>query len=233
MATNTAISDPQVPVTNGADSSSPSPPPPSSYDTDELSLVQLVRFFLRHWPFICGMALAAGFTAAFYMALSVPRIYEASATLVIVSPQLSSGLKPPTLTMQGYQKLLESDAVLADTKKRLVQQGVLLEKDALHLRGNVETRIFVSAQSETTSLAPMLQTVARGKSSEQAAAIANTWAQVFLERIHELMVGTTSAAVQFIEAQYPQAQDQLTQTESERNSEANKFQKSYDSLATA
>src|SRR5215813_4978124 len=164
MATTAAVSDHQVPVTNGVDPTSPLPI--HGYDTEDLSLVQLVRFFLRHWALIGGMALVAGFTAALYMAFSVPRTYEASATLVIVSPQFSSEFKPPTLTVQGYQKLLESDAVLAETKKRLVQQRVLAAGDTLRLRGNVETRIFVSAQSETTSLAPMLQTVARGQSAE-------------------------------------------------------------------
>ena len=119
MATNAAVADHQVPVANGIEP--PSPPPPYRSDTDELSLVQLVRFFLRHWRLIAGMALAAGVTAAFYMAVSATHTYEASATLVIVSPSFSSGLKPPTLTVQGYQKLLESDAVLAEAKKRLLQ----------------------------------------------------------------------------------------------------------------
>jgi capsular polysaccharide biosynthesis protein len=230
MATNAAAADAQVPLTNGAEP--PSPPPPAyGGETEELALVQVVRLFLRHWRLICGMALAAGFSAALYLALFVPRTYEASATLVIVSPPLSSELKPPTLTVQGYQKLLESDAVLAETKRRLAQQGVLAERETPHVGGNVETRIFVAAKSETTSLAPMLQAIGRGKSAEQAAAIVNTWAQVFLGRTHELMTGTTSAAVQFIDAQYPQVQDQLAQAETERDSTANEFQKRYDGLA--
>src|SRR5207248_5043422 len=125
------------------------------------------------------------------------------------------------------------DAVRSEAKKRPVQRSVLSEGSTLQLRGNVDTRIFVSAQSETTSLAPMLQTIARGKTSEQAAAIANTWVQVFLERTHELMAGTTSAAVQFIDEQYPQAQAQLIQTESERDTAANEFQKRHDSLGAS
>src|SRR5262245_49443274 len=166
------------------------------------------------------------------MAFSVPHTYEASATLVIVSPQISSELKPPTLTVQGYQKLLESDAVLAETKKRLGQQHVLTEKDTLGLGGNVETHIFISLRSDTTSLAPMLQTVARGQSAEQAAAIANTWDQVFLERTRELMAGTTSAAVQFIDAQYPQARADVARLENEKATATNDFQKRYDEAAT-
>src|SRR5262249_26032146 len=145
MATNAAVSDSQIPVANGVEPPSP-PPLTSSGETDEFNFVQVVRFFLRHWRLIAGLALATGFTAALYMASSVPHTYEASATLVIVSPSFSSKLKPPTLTVQGYQKLLESDAVLAETKKRLLQQRVLAAGDTLRLHGNVETRIFVSAQ---------------------------------------------------------------------------------------
>ena len=123
--------------------------------------------------------------------------------------------------------------MLAETKKRLVQQSVLTEDDTLYLGNEVETRIFVSRQSETTSLAPMLQAVARGGCTpEQAAAMANTWAQVFLDRTHELMAGTTSASVQFIDAQYPQARDLLAQLENERLQTANEFQKRYDEAST-
>jgi len=109
----------------------------------------------------------------------------------------------------------------------------LTEDDTLYLGNEVETRIFVSRQSETTSLAPMLQAVARGgRTPEQAAAMANTWAQVFLDRTHELMAGTTSASVQFIDAQYPQAPDLLAQLENERLQTANEFQKRYDEAST-
>ena len=231
MATNAAIPDQQPSAINVAEPNGQQPPT-YAYEPDELNLAQIVRFFLRHWRLICGSALAAGLTAALSMALFVSRTYEASATLVIVSPKLSSELKPQTLTVQGYQKLLESDAVLAETKKRLVQQSVLTEDDTLHLGNAVETRIFVSRQSETTSLAPMLQTVARGKTPDQAAAMANTWAQVFLDRTHELMAGTTSASVQFIDAQYPQARDLLAQLENEQLQTANEFQKRYNEAST-
>jgi len=105
MATNAAIPDQQASAINGVEPNSQQPPT-YTYESDELNLVQIVRFFLRHWRLICGSALAAGLTTALSMALFVSRTYEASATLVIVSPKLSSELKPPTLTVQGVSEAL-------------------------------------------------------------------------------------------------------------------------------
>src|SRR5215813_6332542 len=85
MATNAAAAASQDPLTNGVESPSP-PPLPYSGETNELTFVQVVRLFLRHWHLIGATALAAGLTAALYLTLSVPRTYEASAVLVIVSP---------------------------------------------------------------------------------------------------------------------------------------------------
>src|SRR2546429_6588146 len=51
------------------------------------------------------------------------------------------------------------------------------------VREELETRIFVSRFSETTTLAPMIQVAARGKTPATAATAANTWAEVFLQRV--------------------------------------------------
>ena len=93
------------------------------YQGGELSFADVVAFFQRHWRLIFGTAFAAGFLTGLVVILFVPRSYEASATLVIVPPKFASDLKPSTLTVQGYQQLLESDAVIAETRRRLVAKG--------------------------------------------------------------------------------------------------------------
>ncbi len=198
----------------------------------EVEFADIVRFFRRNWRLIFGLAAAAGILTALIVLVFVPRKWEASATLVIVPPKFTSDLKPSTLTVQGYQKLLESDAVIAEARQRLIAKGVLDEDDPLRLEKELETRIFVSRRAEETSLAPMVQAVARGKTAESAAAIANTWAQVFLERVRELMAGSTSVSVQFIEQQYPQARERLAQLEDERVNTVNTYQRRFDEAAT-
>jgi uncharacterized protein involved in exopolysaccharide biosynthesis len=55
---------------------------------------------------------------------------------------------------------------------------------------------------------------------------------VFVERTHELMGGTTSATVQYIETQYPDVRDGLTKLEDQRLLTANELQRKYDQRAT-
>ncbi len=200
--------------------------------SDEITFAEIVAFFRRHAALIFGSALGAGVLTALAVILFVPPTYEASATLVVVPPPLTSELKPSTLTVQAYQKLLESDAVVADARRRLEREGVLRAGDRLRVGKELETRIFVSRRAEETTLAPMLQAVARAATGEAAARTANVWSEVFLERVRELVAGTTSAAVQFIEEQYPQARERLTALEEDRVAAANDFQRRFDTAAT-
>jgi uncharacterized protein involved in exopolysaccharide biosynthesis len=194
-------------------------------------LADLVRFFRRNWRLVFGAALLAG-AATGVVVLILGRQYEAVATLVIVPPTVRSDLKPPTLSVQSYQEILESDAVIGEARKRLIEKGTLPADKLLRLGHELQTRIFVSRRAEDTALAPMLQAVARGRTGEQAAVIANTWAAVFVERTHELMGGTTSATVQYIETQYPDVRDGLTKLEDQRLLTANELQRKYDQRAT-
>src|SRR5262249_50562465 len=155
--------------------------------------------------------------------LLVPRTYEGSATLVLVSPKVLSDLKPASLTVQGYQKLLEADAVIEETRSRLLKSGVLQPGDLFRLRDELETRIFVSRFSESTTLAPMIQVVARAKTADNAAKIANTWAEVFLNRVRDLMAGSTSSQVKFVDEEYPKSRDRLVQLEGDRLAAAKEF----------
>jgi uncharacterized protein involved in exopolysaccharide biosynthesis len=199
---------------------------------DDISLATVTQFFKRYWLLIVGTGLVAGVLTVVAIAVLVPPMYEASATVVIVPLKFSSELKPQTLTVQGYQKLLESDAVVAGTKARLVESGKVDPRTKLRVGENLRTRIFVSRRSEETELAPMIQVIARFDAPETAADVANTWAEVFLERTRELMGGTTSATVLFIDQQYPQAKQELADLEADRVRTENDFQKQCNEIQT-
>ncbi len=208
------------------------PQRPATDTYDELTFADIVAFFSRNWKLIFGASLVFGAVTAAYVLAFVHHAYEASATLVVIPSKFASELKPSILTVQGYRALLESDAVIAETKRRLVEKGTLRPQDTLSLGAGIETRVFFRRGDEAP-LAPMLQAVARGASGEAAAAIANTWAEVFVERTRELMAGTTSSTVQFIDAQYPLAQARTAEMEDQRVTAINALQKRYDDAATA
>ena len=204
----------------------------SDYQGRELSFADIVAFFQRHWRLIFGTAFLAGVVVGLLVILFVGHAYEASATLVIVPPKFASDLKPNTLTVQGYQQLLESDAVIAEARRRLIARGVLRPDDLLRLGREIDTKIFASRRAEETVLAPMLQAVARGRSGEQAAAIANEWASVFLERTRQLMAGPTSATVELIDKQYPEARSAVERLEQQRNEAQTDLQRRLDQAKT-
>jgi len=199
---------------------------------EAVSLTEIVRFFQRRALLIFGTGLATGAVTIGAILLFLPHIYEASAMLIIVPSRFSSDLKPQTLTVQGYQKLLESDAAVADTKRRLVDSGTLEPDERLRLGHELDTQIFVSRRSEETELAPMIVARARTADPDTAAELANAWAEVFLELAHELMGGTTSATVRFIDEQYPLAKQELIDLENKMVLIENGFQERFDSAET-
>jgi len=193
------------------------------FDEDIPSLADLVRFLIRHWWVLGSCALAGGLAVSLAVAFLLPEKYEASATLVVVPPRFSSSLKPEALTVQGYQRLLESDAVIGETVRRLIEQGVIEEGKGLSLGEQLSSRIFVSRLSEATSLAPVIEAQGKSRDPEEAAIIANTWSAVFLDRLNDLMTGSLLPSLDFINQHYEQQLAEVEGLEKERLALADDF----------
>jgi len=196
----------------------------------ENGLATAARLVIRYYKMILGATIGMGVAAGLLVLLLVPRTYESSATLVLVSPKVSSDLKATGLTVQGYQRLMESDAVIEETRQRLIAKGHWQGHETLRLKEDLETRIFVARYSETTTLAPMLQVVAKSTTPDRAAAAANTWAEVFLVWVGNLMAGSTGSQVKFVEEEYPKSQARLKQLEEEQLAVAKDFRRQLDEL---
>ena len=189
---------------------------PEPYPPNQITLGDLIAMCRRSWKAVVVGAVVVGTMVLLAMLFIVPPQYEASAVLVVVQPTFSSELEPATLTVQGYQRLLESDAVIAETTRRLTGDGVLGPSASLRLGAEIHSRIFVSSRSEENELAPMIEATSRWSDAETAAEITNTWSAVFLEQVRQLMGGTTSTTVQFVDAQYRLAKSDLTTLEEQR-----------------
>jgi uncharacterized protein involved in exopolysaccharide biosynthesis len=150
--------------------------------------------------------------------------------LVLVPPTFSSSLIPQSFPLKGYQEILESDAVIVGTQQRLKESDTESIPDTLTLGEDLETRIFVSRRSEETELAPVIQVTARCREPQCAAAIANTWTEVFLELMQEVMGRTTSNAVEFVSLQFTQTKDDLARLEAELDAIEDDYEQRRDSL---
>lgn len=197
----------------------------------ELSISDLIGFFLKYWLWIILPGVVTGAAVfCFYSFFRTP-LYETSALLIVVPPRFSSDLKPPVLTIQAYRNLLESDAVLGETKARLIKNKKWPAHRELRIGEMLETRIFVSRLREETSLAPMLELVARDSTPAGAESVANTWAGVFIEKTRELVKGSTSTTVDLLFEKFPAASIELQELERNRTEAANIYQRQYDAAA--
>ncbi len=203
------------------------------YQGDELSFADIVAFFQRHWRLIFGTAFAAGLLTGLVVILFVGHGYEAATTLIIVPPKFASDLKPSHVDGPGVSTASRVGRGHRRGQKAASRRGVLRSSDLLRLGIEIDTKIFSSRRAEETVLAPMLQAIARSDTGQKAAEIANTWAKVFLERTADLITGTTSSSVQFIDQQYPLVRDSLVKIEDERVTLADEFQKHYDDAVAA
>jgi uncharacterized protein involved in exopolysaccharide biosynthesis len=193
-----------------------------------LDLAEVLRFFRRHGLLVFGVAAAAAAITIVAVLWVLPPTYEASATLLVVPPTFASQLKPPALSVQGYQRLLESDVVIAETNRRLIQQGVLEEDQALAIGEQLQTRIFVSRRAEETSLAPVIEATAFASKPEEAAAVANAWVEAFLAHSRQLVAGSTLPTIEFIEDQYHTHDERLKKLGEDRAAQANDYQERLD-----
>lgn len=210
----------------------PDPTPFPRPQEVDATLAAAVSFIRRNALLVFGCAGIAAVATAVALSFFIQPSYEAAATLVVAPPTFKSELKPPALSVQGYQRILESDAVIAETLHRLVTDGVLGAGEDLRLGRDLKTRIFVSRRAEETALAPVIEAVGYGQTADRAAAIANTWSAVFLERTRSLLMDNVTPTLKLIEDQYHSEREKLKDLNRDRRGVATQYQERLDALAT-
>lgn len=198
-----------------------------------LTLTDVIRFGRRQILLFLLVPIFAVVVSLLAMWLLVPPKYEASATLVVTERKFASELKPPELPVQGYVTLLESTAVIAQTVERLRQTKIIRDNDSLALDDELESRTFISQRGPETPLAPTIEVVAYGKTAKQAAAIANTWADVFLNRAQLLQHNTISPTIDVIEQEYSKEKEYLEELEQAWLHTAKEYQERIDKTKTS
>jgi len=181
---------------------------------DEWTAADGIRFMHHYRWLISGWGLGLGVAGAVASLVLITPEFEASATVVVSPPPVNSTISPHTLSVQSYQRLIESDAVVADLRARLMMSGDLDATAPLQVGNQLSTALYLSKKDEGVSLAPMLQLSARNHDAERAARIANAWAEVFFARVRSLTAGTTDSSVAFVDQQFQQLRTQLAAAES-------------------
>ncbi|MFH0939344.1 MAG: hypothetical protein V1899_08700 [Planctomycetota bacterium] len=142
---------------------------------DDLTLVDILLFARRRWLVICTPALIATVTIAVIATMRAP-VYQSTAILDVPSettPELKRFLPTP----QAYLLVLESPTTKKELACRLKAKQVMSDNANYVLRARI------------TAAAPlaMLEITAESSTAAAPAAIIEEWAELFQERIRQII----------------------------------------------
>ncbi len=188
---------------------------------DEIDLREYVRVLIRRKKVILVVLLLC-VILAFVASLFLPKLYEATAAIMIMPSKLQGVLSPtlmsldvgkidiegtqlaerkPTMSIPTHQKLLKSSAVLERLAGKLdlatVNGGMPLE------------RFFRQLKVESAADTSVLELVVLNEDPREAQQIAGTWADEYMAYSMELISGEIKGSRDFINEQFEEAQKNL------------------------
>lgn len=143
--------------------------------------------------------------------------YEAAATVLVLPPDFSSSLRPGSIGVEGYRTLMESDAVLAETSRKLASEGYPEVADLQTLREHLSSTIFTATRGQPQVLAPLIEAHARAATAQLAQTMAEAWLESFFAASGAMMTDQIDAAISLVKAQYEQKRAQVAEREGERD----------------
>ncbi|MGB9873085.1 MAG: GumC family protein [Anaerolineae bacterium] len=175
---------------------------------EEIDLRAYVLVLLKYWKWILGTTLAAA-VVALVVSFLLPPTYEATALVVIKQPQYVMQFDPrfETLTQQpaykAYPDLAEGDEVLESLFVRLNPRPADVET----LR-DLQERVKAKAGTDPS----IVRLTVRSRDPQEAAHIANLWAELFVEHANRVY-GASDEELRQMEAQLAQARAELEAAE--------------------
>ena len=157
----------------------------------------------RKWIIVAGTVAAAAGT--FLVSLAMPRQYTTLATVFVTPPTLENDLKPEPFSVEGFERLADSDFIKNRVAQDLRQKKVLGPDEGA---GRLDTVIYPSKEPQKPFL-PIIGLQVVGYSPEKVQAAANTWAMVLVEEEARISAIGKSGAVDFVLQEFPKASSQL------------------------
>jgi uncharacterized protein involved in exopolysaccharide biosynthesis len=178
---------------------------------DEIDLRQYIEVLLKRWKWIVALTLIAALTAAAISFFVLRPTYEASALVLITSPRYQLRFDPRLETVsdietasKAYPSLAMSDDLLQKVLGVLNASLPENERTLQVLRGKVSA----GAGADPS----LLELKVTNGDPGQAAHIANTWAEQYVEYVNELY-GRRSEDVVFFSDQLESARNVLEASE--------------------
>lgn len=177
---------------------------------EEIDLREYVLVLLRYWKWIVGGAAIAA-VVALVVSFLLPPTYEATALVAVTKPRYVMQFDPRFETLNDIQPNYKAYPELAASDEILQELLGALNP----LPEDIETLQDLQKKVEAESGADpsIVRLTVRHRDPQEAARIANAWAELFVERANELYGGQGEAEVQFFEAQLERAEAELEAAE--------------------
>jgi uncharacterized protein involved in exopolysaccharide biosynthesis len=176
-------------------------------------LLQLISLLKKKFILLGGGALFCGILAA-VISLTLPEVYEAQSTLLIMPQKFQEDIQQQqqSYTPITYQNLL----MTKDMAKQIIDRLKLKNMKIEQLLESLKTEVVMEERGlNQRSYSPIIKLIARGKTPQQAALIANTWAELFVEQNGMLTSRESELSYDFLTSQFTQTTTALQEAEAQ------------------
>ena len=187
--------------------------------SEEIGFRELRALVRRSWKLVLACALLPPIALFVYLNFVAPDTYSATASLLI---QDLAEAERSTGSVDVYKALLASDSILDETRRRLVAAGSLGENDQLLMGRNLllvvdeaPNRLSLLAARQVDQMA-VIRLQALDQDPQTAAAVANAWAEVFIERSRPMTRSSISSRQPVLDDELPGIRQQIEKVETER-----------------
>lgn len=180
-------------------------------DVIEIDLRKIILTLFRYRFWITGFGLLAGLAVFLFFFLQ-PRMYEATAVIALTKPRYIPNFDPryQTVTTTTLTNKVAMDVARSDEIAIYVfDSWNEPDKELSQRRAFRENNMIAKAGSDPS----VITLTIRVKSPEEAARLANLWAQRVVERLNTLYSGQDQSQLTFFEAQIAIAQQNLRKAE--------------------
>jgi len=186
---------------------------------EEIDLRPYLEALFKRWYWIVGVAIVAG-VASFVLSSLLPPTYEATALIVVTSPQqvvlyslTQDTFDPNFSSVDEAMPLLRSYPELAISDEIMQQLLSNLDLPTLEIEGVDELRRILQAESGDDP--SLLRLTAQYKDAQTATTIANTWAALFVPWVNNTYGVINDQRLRFFEMQLSNVINDVEQAESE------------------
>lgn len=177
---------------------------------DEIDLRQYFDVLIRQWKWIVGLTVLAA-AVALGVSFLIPPTYEATALVVVTRPRYQLQFDPRIETLTQPQQPYKAYPELAASDDLVAQ--VVAATDGRQTAEDRELSAFRERLSAEAGADPSLvRLTASSDDPQQAQAVANTWAGLYVSYVNELYQ-QRSSDVAFFETQVAEANTTLEKAE--------------------